>query len=281
MARDESNRGGFRDYVAGRPRWQQSRLQDGAMTITFRSWRTFSEFIHQEFLTYKGYAFRGQSSQGWHLESTLDRGLRPLRLLRSRGARAYHLENFKLAARGRRGSNPPPIKIENEWWALGQHHGLATPLLDWTESPFVALYFAFEDKGREGSRYRVVWALHLQGVEEKSETLLSTTRRRRRRTRPPIVEIVRPMSDENSRLVSQRGLFTRGPDGIPIDDWVNQQFRGRRRGGAILIKFRIPNTDRLACLSFLNRMNINHLSLFPDLLGASQYCNIQLRTPEY
>ena len=82
------------------------------------------------------------------------------------------------------------------------------------------------------------------------------------------------MSDENQRLVSQSGLFTKAPILVPVDLWVPKAFEGSH--AAILLRIKIPDAGRLSCLRTLNRMNINHLSLFPDLAGASRSTNLKL-----
>jgi hypothetical protein len=91
-------------------------------------------------------------------------------------------------------------------------------------------------------------------------------------TRPEI-EFIRPRSDENQSLVSQNGLFTRSPYGTTLEEWVQKNFAGEN-DTYTLIKFLVPNKDREESLRMLNRMNINHLTLFPDLYGASKFCNM-------
>jgi hypothetical protein len=159
---------------------------------------------------------------------------------------------------------------------LGQHHGLHTPLLDWTKSPFAAAYFAFLAQDNGGDSHRAVWALDVDDVEEKSAEIGKTASGN---PRPPIIEFVRPMADDNPRLVSQNGLFTRSPDGVDIQSWVQTNLADT--GIIILAKILIPNRDRERCLRNLNRMNINHASLFPDLYGASKYCNLDLKIANY
>lgn len=257
-------------------RWDESPVSSGMCTVKLASWRYFYDYIHQRLLDHKAYVFRGQQVGDWKLEPTLDRLAKKV----SKFNRRQHLVNFQRAARGRRGPSPVMISEEDDWWALGQHFGLATPLLDWSTSPFVAAFFAFEkeDLGNQ-SAFRAVFALSESSVKRKSSEIDKANREAHKelpeilRPRAPKVEFIRPLSDENPRLINQGGLFTRSPDGQTIEEWFTKNFPDEKRY-MILVKILIPNRDRDTCLKDLNRMNINHLSLFPDLFGASQFCNI-------
>ena len=116
-----------------------------------------------------------------------------------------------------------------------------------------------------------MFAIHREVVEEGVEQIMSGPKYIGRESARPEVEFIRPRADENQRLVNQGGLFSRAPDGISLDEWISENMPSY---GFILFKILIPNKDRKECLKTLNRMNINHLTLFPDLYGASKYCNL-------
>lgn len=52
-------------------------------------------------------------------------------------------------------------KIEDAWqlYSLMQHYGMPTRLLDWTQSPLTALYFALENESAALENKRVIWAI--------------------------------------------------------------------------------------------------------------------------
>ncbi len=136
---------------------RESKTKNGIQKFDLDSWREFFDLTSGLFANGSAYIYRGQTNYDWPLISSLDRlesryperknlgGKIPEFFTCPPFSEEEHLNAFKRAIRGRRGHNPTPL-TEDECWALGQHHGLATPLLDWTRSPFAALFFAFEEE---------------------------------------------------------------------------------------------------------------------------------------
>jgi FRG domain len=269
-------------------RWRASSVADGMAIYQLAGWPEFFDFIETEIFEANiqlkhHYIWRGQRRSDWSLSSSLDRLFGQLGLLDAEPASleqrsAKHLDSFRYASRGRRGLNPASLsewseQQRNDLWALGQHFGLATPLLDWTSSPFAAAYFAFEELASNPTDYRVIFALNQTLVEQRNaEAELEDGPSYEQGS--PVVEFVEPLTDENPRLVSQGGCFTRAPIGTPIEGWIAKAFASSL--DPVLLRIEIPNKHRDSCLRTLNRMNINHLSLFPDLTGASRYTNLKL-----
>lgn len=279
----------------------------GFKEYTMKSFGDLVDFLRDDILDYNSYVWRGQRDPAWKLAPTISR------ISNNNPAQVMHHEvlgRFKQAARGRRGPNPPQLTSDNDWWALGQHHGLATPLLDWSTSPFVAAFFAYlepypkepkvegnlaEEIKKATPKFRAIYALHSAVVEQWAVQDLATAKSALAKRNAestllvpavmpdgvkPVMEFVRPMSDENQRLINQGGLFTRFYGPFTIEEWIPTRHPETLQGSSLL-KILVPDTDRVKALTLLNRMNINPLSLFPDLIGASMYSNLHAEIPNY
>jgi hypothetical protein len=266
--------------------WKVERVEGRTIFISCVSWMGFFNFVNSRMLNLPDVVFRGQALLSWPLLPSLDRLLAtfgyeqgdPVSDWKRASARNKHLENFKYASRGRRASGAPFPVDDDEWWALGQHYGLATPLLDWTESPFVAAFFAFWEEGVSDSEDASVYMLSRQLVERKVSDLHMQAIEKGD-VESSCVRFVRPLADDNARLVNQRGLFSLSPENVCIRSWVSENFSADE--SAPLICVRIPRSERTTALRSLNRMNINALTLFPDLSGSSSFCNTRLRDRRY
>lgn len=258
--------------MPGKKHWEASKEFDGVFRYEFSNYRWFFEFIQTKLLDYKTYIYRGQKDSSWLLESALDRELKGKSKVRTGKLTNKHLKRFKYATRGR---IPDYFtqKDDDQWWALGQHYGLVTPLLDWTESPFVALFFSFEDEQAVSNKNRVVYAVAKSKLEDIIKDKLLKNEKN-------YVSIVDPLTSDNGRLVNQRGVFLSMPPNTDLENYIKSNVKPGDNEACIM-KFIIPEGDRKQILKYLNRMNINHLTLFPDLIGASKYSNMDLIIEKY
>jgi len=252
-------------------------IEDAIEVIRLESWRKFMELAITKFATASAFVYRGQADS-WPVLSSLDRhendfskrknlvGNNPEFSECPPYTEEEHLTAFKRAMLGIPGS-PSRSDSDDEWWAFGQHHGLATPLTDWTCSPFIALFFAFEkarlDQDRKAmSCHRIVYALSTVPKDD--------------------LHFVSATINTNYRLVSQAALLLKLPRGKDVETHVRELFGCKqccKCGWPILTKIEIADNencntrDRNDCLAALNKMNINRRTLFPDADGAAKYAN--------
>lgn len=87
------------------------------------------------------------------------------------------------------------------------------------------------------------------------------------------VRLISPKMGDNPRLLSQRGVFTYQSSSNALEKLLEENHGDDE---PILIKLKFPSDWRNESLQLLNGMNINYLSVFPDLEGAALYCNDRL-----
>ncbi|TDM51424.1 FRG domain-containing protein [Aliivibrio fischeri] len=149
-----------------------------------------------------------------------------------------------------------------EVYALMQHYGLPTRLLDWSLSPLVSLYFALE-QDNDGGAQRAIWAMapyelnmktmDFAGIIMPSEFNQSPTGdylpRYLRVNQDPVPNLAAAISlpFTNQRVTSQKGAFTiHGYNSVPLDEIFTRY--GLNGIACIKLKseeYRLPLLDQL------------------------------------
>ncbi len=167
--------------------------------------------------------------------------------------------------------------VKNQWdlLALAQHYGLPTRLLDWTENPLAALWFAFRNERKKNFENvnRYVWSFIVLEEDFFKEDMQNTANESLHPQTPynqSITIVFRPNHVTN-KITAQNGWFT-------VHKFVGEETKTgfvslntNEKYHKRLVKFEIPEDLRDEIMMKLDKLGINYFSLFPDLEGLSNY----------
>ncbi len=238
------------------------------MAYTTHDIDTLSDFINlldAEFSEYNGSVwYRGQSNANWKLLPSY------LRTSDRASSESTLLAAFKQNAVMLTEKQP---SNSFDWMFLMQHYGIPTRLLDWSESPLVALYFALDYTNADEDA--VVWSLKptelnshagITSAEEEffipsfdDEMVASYSIGQLEKgpsavTLKPIATIA---TRNNVRIQAQLGVFTiHHKEDVPIEEIGD---------GNHVIKITIKKESKEKILNHLALLGINKFQLFPEL----------------
>ncbi|OFV99184.1 MAG: hypothetical protein A3F68_00570 [Acidobacteria bacterium RIFCSPLOWO2_12_FULL_54_10] len=221
------------------------------------SWGKFREWILNEFREKPSLIFRGHHKSVYPLLTSFHRTGR-------RNIYRYASEDVPELCRSIEAILGTRYDIDNPvdhgaLLNLGQHHGFPTPLLDWTESPFVAAFFAFSPLPKvvssEADTVRIFIFDCVGWPDQQIETILHIR---------PCFAHLRLRARDNVRVIPQQSVHMYS-NHVAIEEYVKWVETKQKR--QFLRRIDIPASDRLIAMRDLVAMGVTASSLFPGLDG--------------
>ncbi len=157
-------------------------------------------------------------------------------------------------------------------WSILQHHGYPTPMLDWSYSPFVAAYFAFQEAVNSNASPRIYILDRTAWVNRygKSGFIVDAA--------PNQLVVVETMPVGNPRHLPQQAIST-VTNIADVEAFIRE--REEADGVRYLTVCDLPISNRPQIMRELELMGITYGSLFPGLDGTCRDMRDRLFTPPY
>lgn len=221
-----------------------------------------SESVHR----ISDFLYRGQANSEWGLKTTLERFCgNPYSVkdyYKSISIVKSEIETFS----GQKWDIPTPWEYNDwldkndflaefpayEYMVYLRHHGFPSPLLDWSRSPYVAAFFAFNDVLADSEKVSI-YLYQEYAVAGKSWC-----------SNDPHIFTRGPLVTSHKRHFLQKAEYTVCVINTPEQLYTDHErsFNCSIPGQDVLYQFTIPTTERVKVLNKLDNYNINSFALF-------------------
>lgn len=261
--------------------------------IIERTVGTILDLTHELNVLPNHYAFRGQANADWGLQSTLERVLGgQWNAENARKFEAHSLEIFKSKYHIYNSGLEHLPKSKLSWLSVMQHYGVPTRLIDFTTSPYIALYFALEAYDPLSKADFSIFAFDYSAIMEASIQHIAKADNKFQETRTSlqgkqdsifdeivdrysydIAWITEPM-ELNARIDRQSGTFLISGN---LEKTIESIMNLPLYEPANLIKIRIPASLYEGVYVALRKMSINSKSIYGDLAGLAKSIRMELQ----
>lgn len=238
------------------------------------------------------YIYRGHADAGWVLASTLERVIGSAWSSESvTKFEDYSLNIFKSKFHLYDTENIRPSSTL-AWLSIMQHYGVPTRLLDFTESPYVALYFALEGYTPRSKKNVAIFAVDYTAVMEKSVEYISRKDGEFKETRQTVhrkgdevfdsivsrfaydIAWITEPKQVNARLDRQAGSFLVSMNrSLRIADLLSSETYSE----VDVRKYDISGELYESIFALLRKMNITSKSLYGDLGGLARSIRMDMQ----
>lgn len=234
------------------------------MISTISSWLQFRHFVANAAIHNLRHIYRGQSNASWSLISSWHR-LTGESQLGTYWQLLDHVHDHVSTWANRTWDLRNSEEV-GPFLGFLQHNGFPTPLLDWSRSPYIAAYFAYEGVNDQNpaNEYCKVFAfdyLRFQSDWQQIYDPFSATRH---------VSILETFSRGNQKQVIQQGLYTFANVYDQAQHVASLEMQARASTGAspYMLEIRLPVSEKPIAMRELRLMGITAASLFPTIEGV-------------